>query len=116
MKKTAADYKKYIRKGEHGWYFYDETWTELIGPYETAGEAIQAFDMYFHYINRPIDLNSRSVKAKKAMALKRFEEAATMFSNRGMYTGDPDYPDALEDIGKEYKDARENLERLINIR
>lgn len=31
---------------ESGWYFWDETWTDRYGPYETAQDAASALHEY----------------------------------------------------------------------
>lgn len=34
------------QKEDGKWYFWDETWTEAYGPYETEIEANQQLDVY----------------------------------------------------------------------
>ena len=51
---NPMDYFTYIKFGEYrelgyfeeGWYFSDETWTELIGPYVTFEECFRGFHEY----------------------------------------------------------------------
>lgn len=35
-----------FRDGD-SWYFWDETWTQFLGPYESESQAKQASDDYF---------------------------------------------------------------------
>ena len=34
-----------------GWYFYDETWGNAHGPYETKEEAQKSLNEYIKYLN-----------------------------------------------------------------
>lgn len=38
-----------------GWFFYDETWSEGIGPYETEGEAREGLRKYTLTFSEPSD-------------------------------------------------------------
>lgn len=33
-------------KDKEAWYFYDETWADQVGPFETEEEARKALDLY----------------------------------------------------------------------
>lgn len=35
-----------VRKIDGFWYFYDETWTDPYGPFETEKECREAFKIY----------------------------------------------------------------------
>jgi len=54
-------------------------------------------------------------KAKRAEAFKRYNRAFELYVNRGMYTGDPDYPNAIEDITEDYESERKNIKELLLI-
>jgi len=49
----------YDSAGMHGgWYFYDETWADQYGPFETEEKAREELDKYMKFIlskndNRP---------------------------------------------------------------
>lgn len=33
-----------------GWYFWDETWSDKHGPFDSYDEAERAFNRYVHYL------------------------------------------------------------------
>lgn len=35
-----------VRQYELGWYFYDETWADMYGPFPTESEARESLDRY----------------------------------------------------------------------
>ncbi len=46
-----VDYELVSYTLEKGWYYYDEAWFDLTGPFETKEEAITEQQRYFNFIN-----------------------------------------------------------------
>lgn len=46
-----SKHSKMYPKVPEGWYFYDETWTALFGPYSTCAEAEKGLVGYGQYLN-----------------------------------------------------------------
>lgn len=43
-----------VFKEEGMWYFYDETWSNVHGPFETEDDARKAVIAYVNYLNHGV--------------------------------------------------------------
>ncbi len=53
MKQNEAyrDREYVIENHGEGWFFWDETWTDMIGPYSSETEASARLEEYLEHIN-----------------------------------------------------------------
>ena len=62
---------KYFYQDKAGkWFFFDETWAELHGPFQTREEAEHALKKYVDFLNSPPkESNGESSLPEKAKSL-----------------------------------------------
>ena len=41
-----------MHKDEEGWWFWDETWSDRVGPFTTEGEARSTLGKYYDFLER----------------------------------------------------------------
>lgn len=58
---------KYFDHDAFGWYFWDETWANKIGPYESYEEANAALHAYIKELNYESSTNSGSTASRNTM-------------------------------------------------
>ena len=42
-----------VHEDSEGWWFWDETWADRLGPFDTEEEARVALDKYAHSLEGP---------------------------------------------------------------
>ncbi len=40
-----------VHKDKDGWYFWDETWSSAVGPFDTEEKAREALNKYCVYLD-----------------------------------------------------------------